>query len=257
MELGALVCVAGTPRCGACPVRDRCAWRLAGSPAARRAAAAGAEVRRHRPAGARAAARRPAGRARPGGRRRAGRRLGRRRPALAAAWTPCSPTAWSSRPTTASSASRTEMLIRSTDRSGSHSRSTVRTPMIRSPDHRRGTTKGPPPSRWKRPLSSCGVTRPRRRPGLPRRPPSAPERATGGVSGRSIGLASPRKVNFCARTLGVVDVHHDDLTRGQLAVEDLLATARPRSRAGWSGAAAGHPAPGRSRGAPAASSPPG
>jgi A/G-specific adenine glycosylase len=34
MELGALVCVAGTPRCGACPVRDRCAWRLAGSPAA-------------------------------------------------------------------------------------------------------------------------------------------------------------------------------------------------------------------------------
>jgi A/G-specific adenine glycosylase len=32
MELGALVCVAGTPRCGACPVRDRCAWRLAGWP---------------------------------------------------------------------------------------------------------------------------------------------------------------------------------------------------------------------------------
>ncbi len=33
MELGALVCVAGTPRCGVCPVRDRCAWVLAGSPA--------------------------------------------------------------------------------------------------------------------------------------------------------------------------------------------------------------------------------
>jgi A/G-specific adenine glycosylase len=32
MELGALVCVAGTPRCGACPVHDRCAWVLAGSP---------------------------------------------------------------------------------------------------------------------------------------------------------------------------------------------------------------------------------
>ena len=32
MELGALVCVAGTPRCAACPVRERCAWRLAGSP---------------------------------------------------------------------------------------------------------------------------------------------------------------------------------------------------------------------------------
>jgi A/G-specific adenine glycosylase len=32
MELGALVCVAGTPRCGACPVADRCAWRLAGCP---------------------------------------------------------------------------------------------------------------------------------------------------------------------------------------------------------------------------------
>ncbi|SFP18900.1 A/G-specific DNA-adenine glycosylase [Geodermatophilus dictyosporus] len=34
MELGALVCVARTPRCAVCPVRDRCAWRLAGSPAA-------------------------------------------------------------------------------------------------------------------------------------------------------------------------------------------------------------------------------
>jgi A/G-specific adenine glycosylase len=33
MELGALVCVAGTPRCGDCPVRDRCGWRLAGYPA--------------------------------------------------------------------------------------------------------------------------------------------------------------------------------------------------------------------------------
>jgi A/G-specific adenine glycosylase len=32
MELGALVCVAGTPRCGACPVRTDCAWRLAGCP---------------------------------------------------------------------------------------------------------------------------------------------------------------------------------------------------------------------------------
>jgi A/G-specific adenine glycosylase len=32
MELGALVCLAGTPRCGACPVRDRCAWQLAGRP---------------------------------------------------------------------------------------------------------------------------------------------------------------------------------------------------------------------------------
>lgn len=32
MELGALVCVATTPRCGICPVRDRCAWRLAGHP---------------------------------------------------------------------------------------------------------------------------------------------------------------------------------------------------------------------------------
>jgi A/G-specific adenine glycosylase len=33
MELGALVCVAGTPRCGVCPVRRQCAWQLAGSPA--------------------------------------------------------------------------------------------------------------------------------------------------------------------------------------------------------------------------------
>src|SRR4051812_17572751 len=33
MELGALVCLAGTPRCGVCPVREQCAWRRAGSPA--------------------------------------------------------------------------------------------------------------------------------------------------------------------------------------------------------------------------------
>ncbi|BBH17802.1 adenine glycosylase [Nocardioides baekrokdamisoli] len=33
MELGALVCTAANPRCGACPVADQCAWRLAGSPA--------------------------------------------------------------------------------------------------------------------------------------------------------------------------------------------------------------------------------
>jgi A/G-specific adenine glycosylase len=32
MELGALVCTARTPRCGECPLRDSCAWRLAGSP---------------------------------------------------------------------------------------------------------------------------------------------------------------------------------------------------------------------------------
>jgi A/G-specific adenine glycosylase len=32
MELGALVCTARAPRCGRCPVRDRCRWRLAGCP---------------------------------------------------------------------------------------------------------------------------------------------------------------------------------------------------------------------------------
>ncbi|OHV32945.1 MULTISPECIES: A/G-specific adenine glycosylase [Pseudofrankia] len=32
MELGALVCVARAPRCDGCPVRERCAWLLAGSP---------------------------------------------------------------------------------------------------------------------------------------------------------------------------------------------------------------------------------
>ena len=33
MELGALVCTAAKPRCDACPVADRCAWRAAGYPA--------------------------------------------------------------------------------------------------------------------------------------------------------------------------------------------------------------------------------
>ena len=33
MELGAVVCVARTPRCAECPVHDLCAWRRAGAPA--------------------------------------------------------------------------------------------------------------------------------------------------------------------------------------------------------------------------------
>lgn len=33
MELGALVCVARSPRCGQCPLSARCAWLAAGSPA--------------------------------------------------------------------------------------------------------------------------------------------------------------------------------------------------------------------------------
>ncbi|MGC4112770.1 MAG: A/G-specific adenine glycosylase [Nocardioides sp.] len=33
MELGALVCSATSPQCGACPLRDDCAWRAAGHPA--------------------------------------------------------------------------------------------------------------------------------------------------------------------------------------------------------------------------------
>jgi A/G-specific adenine glycosylase len=32
MELGALVCLARSPRCPVCPVRDLCAWQLAGRP---------------------------------------------------------------------------------------------------------------------------------------------------------------------------------------------------------------------------------
>jgi A/G-specific adenine glycosylase len=32
MELGAVVCTARAPRCEECPIRDRCAWRVAGYP---------------------------------------------------------------------------------------------------------------------------------------------------------------------------------------------------------------------------------
>jgi A/G-specific adenine glycosylase len=32
MELGALVCTSRSPRCDACPIANRCAWRLAGAP---------------------------------------------------------------------------------------------------------------------------------------------------------------------------------------------------------------------------------
>jgi A/G-specific adenine glycosylase len=42
MELGALVCLARTPRCGDCPVAAACAWRAAGCPA-------GPTVRRPQP----------------------------------------------------------------------------------------------------------------------------------------------------------------------------------------------------------------
>lgn len=33
MELGALVCLAGQPRCAECPIAGQCAWRSAGAPA--------------------------------------------------------------------------------------------------------------------------------------------------------------------------------------------------------------------------------
>lgn len=33
MELGAIVCTARAPKCGICPLADRCAWRAAGYPA--------------------------------------------------------------------------------------------------------------------------------------------------------------------------------------------------------------------------------
>ena len=81
MELGAVVCTARAPRCGACPVRDLCAWRAAGPPRVRRPAQGRPDVRGHRPAGPRPPPRRPARRRDP---RRAGgprRRVGRRRPA--------------------------------------------------------------------------------------------------------------------------------------------------------------------------------
>ncbi|WP_229119318.1 HhH-GPD family protein [Enemella evansiae] len=32
MELGALICTAARPKCGGCPIRDRCAWYAAGRP---------------------------------------------------------------------------------------------------------------------------------------------------------------------------------------------------------------------------------
>jgi len=32
MELGALVCTAASPRCGACPISDQCTWNIAGRP---------------------------------------------------------------------------------------------------------------------------------------------------------------------------------------------------------------------------------
>jgi A/G-specific adenine glycosylase len=40
MELGALVCVARSPRCEACPIADQCRWRALGYPAALRDAPA-------------------------------------------------------------------------------------------------------------------------------------------------------------------------------------------------------------------------
>ena len=107
MELGALVCTAASPRCGACPVARDCAWLAAGRPAeaGREGPAPDPEVRRHRPAmpgppaGGTARGRRPGapgrlqrglgrpGPAGPGAGRAGGRRAGRsaaRRPLRAA-----------------------------------------------------------------------------------------------------------------------------------------------------------------------------
>ena len=56
MELGALVCTAASPRCGACPVARDCAWLAAGRPGAQAGLQGPAggrapdSVRRHRPA---------------------------------------------------------------------------------------------------------------------------------------------------------------------------------------------------------------
>lgn len=81
MELGALVCTAKSPDCARCPVAGLCAWRLAGKPASRRAAAARSDVRGDGPAGAREAARRVAGSGRAGSAGGARHRLGRARTA--------------------------------------------------------------------------------------------------------------------------------------------------------------------------------
>ena len=105
MELGALVCVAGTPRCGACPVREPLRLGAGRLPGPRRSAAAGAEVRRHRPAGARPAARRAPGRPRTRWRPPNWTPSGTTPSSGPAAWTPCWSTAWSSRPPTAASRS--------------------------------------------------------------------------------------------------------------------------------------------------------
>lgn len=44
MELGALVCTARAPRCGACPLADRCCWLRAGRPAEERTTGARARA---------------------------------------------------------------------------------------------------------------------------------------------------------------------------------------------------------------------
>ena len=92
---------------GARPLR-LAAGRL---PGARRAAAPGAEVRRHRPAGARPAARRPAGGARARCPPPRWTRPGTTPSSAAAAWTRCWSTAWSSRPTTACFPLPPELII--------------------------------------------------------------------------------------------------------------------------------------------------
>ena len=56
MELGALVCTAGQPACAGCPVRELCAWRLAGFPRYTGPLPRPQRYRRHRSAGPRATA---------------------------------------------------------------------------------------------------------------------------------------------------------------------------------------------------------
>ena len=119
MELGALVCVAGTPRCGACPVRDRCAWQLAGCPPhagpARRVqkfAGTDRQVRGRLLDVLRAAHHPVSG-------RRARRRLGRRRPALPLPGLPADRRPGRADPRRPVHPPRLTTVIRRPDRSGS------------------------------------------------------------------------------------------------------------------------------------------
>ena len=234
MELGALVCTARDPRCDACPVADRCAWRGGRPPGVRRTAAPRPGLGRHRPAVPRPAAGRAPRRRRPGAPLAARRGVAGRRPARALPGRPARRRAGRRR----SARRRTPCPLNP----GTASR-----PRLRSDSAEASAGC----SDLRRSDGQVGLSRRRRSGRRSRRDPRSETRShrrrpsrSGGRSGIGrdlLALEGERRGRALA-----LDVRRARSGRGRPRRRASSRRARPRSRAGSCDAAAAHRAPGRS-----------